>query len=105
MNNQIQGTLQIKPTALTLCQGFLIGPGSIHSYTGDGHPTFKKENPDNGYIYIETFIIGLMSEIYPYWIEIMGVDRPDRTYVGLLEEQYTSGIYCQLGDYISSTTY
>ena len=45
-------------------------------YIGDGHPTFSR-NPYNGYINPYYWV----DEFIPYYMEIMGVDRPDRTYV------------------------
>ena len=46
-------------------------------YIGDGHPTFNR-NPYNGYI--NPYVIGLSFPSPIIWIEIMGLDRPDRTY-------------------------
>ena len=45
-------------------------------YIGDGHPTFNR-NPYNWYIKPYYWV----DEFIPYYMEIMGVDRPDRTYV------------------------
>ena len=38
------------------------------------HPTFNDGNPYNGAL--RTWV----DEFIPYYMEIMGVDRPDRTY-------------------------
>ena len=40
-------------------------------YIGDGHPTFNR-NPYNGYINPYYWV----DEFIPYYMEIMGVDRP-----------------------------
>ena len=42
-------------------------------YIGDGHPTFNR-NPFNGYINPYYWV----DEFIPYYMEIMGVDRPKR---------------------------
>ena len=43
-------------------------------YIGDGHPTSTR-NPYNGYINPYYWV----DEFIPYYMEIMGVDRPDGT--------------------------
>ena len=43
-------------------------------YIGDGHPTFNR-NPYNGYINPYYWV----DEFIPYYMEIMGVDRPWHT--------------------------
>ena len=44
-------------------------------YIGDGHPTFNR-NPYNGYINPYYWV----DEFIPYYMEIMGVDRPWHTW-------------------------
>ena len=44
-------------------------------YIGDGHPTFNR-NPFNGYINPYYWV----DEFIPYYMEIMGLDRPDGTF-------------------------
>ena len=43
----------------------------VHHYIGDGHPTFDR-NPYNWYIKPYYWV----DEFIPYYMEIMGVDRP-----------------------------
>ena len=46
-------------------------------YIGDGHPTFNRESLQWVYKPLRTWV----DFPIPYYMEIMGVDRPDRTYI------------------------
>ncbi len=59
-------------------------------YIGDGHPT-KNRNPNNGYINPYYWV----DEFIPYYMEIMGVDRPDRTYAVSTPRDFTSSMWRQ----------
>ena len=65
MNNMEQYSLDFILPTKQVCHG------QGCRYIGDGHPTFNR-NPDNGYINPYYWV----DEFIPYYMEIMGVDRP-----------------------------